>query len=267
MRKIDFAEPGTPEWAAWRASCESAACAIVEQLECGQKPDIVDALYKDQKQFYADISGPFGGRCAYCERVIVSDQYGDMEHYRPKGGVQDEDWSVVEREQGGEKVKHPGYRWLAYDWKNLLFACVSCNRPSIGRQFGKWNRFPVDGQRAWAPGEEADEQPVLLNPCVDDPAEHMTFDSLTGRLVGTSDRGRRTIAILGLNDRSLPALRQKAYRDFEMKFRAIMMKHDDDWPDQLIEARDEILTDFPSVVLRSFDDQKQSYMRGLEALQ
>jgi hypothetical protein len=137
----------------------------------------------------------------------------------------------------------------------------------MGKEFGKWNRFPVEGARAWIPGAEAEEQPVLLNPCVDDPADHMTFDTLNGRLVGTTDRGRRTIGILGLNDRHLPEGRLKAYRDFGMKFNAIMMKQEYDWPEQLKQARDELLTSFTSVIQRAFHDRKEALMQGLESLQ
>lgn len=45
------------------------------------------------------------GKCCYCERM--RDTYGeiDVEHFRPKAGI-------------AEEENHPGYWWLAYKWEN-----------------------------------------------------------------------------------------------------------------------------------------------------
>jgi hypothetical protein len=77
----------------------------------------------------------FHNKCAYCETKAVQ-FYADAEHYRPKASVQ-----VRERDselrpavcalplEGGKarEMKHPGYFWLAYNWRNLLPACKRCN--------------------------------------------------------------------------------------------------------------------------------------------
>ena len=55
-------------------------------------------------------------RLIYCESPVTSTNFGDAEHYRPKKAVTDKKRDTV---QYGV-VPHPGYYWLAYDWRNLL---------------------------------------------------------------------------------------------------------------------------------------------------
>src|SRR5690349_1720738 len=57
----------------------------------------------------------FHGKCAYCESVYRAVDALDIEHYRPKGGVTEDD-------------DHPGYWWLAGVWSNLLPSCPPCNQ-------------------------------------------------------------------------------------------------------------------------------------------
>ena len=115
----------------------------------------------------------FGSKCAYCESSYAETAPPDIEHYRPKGGVEVEG-----------QLEKPGYYWLAADWTNLLPSCIDCNRkrthdfPAAGPELrGKANRFPIGNpnQRAKAPGEEAREQRLLLHPCLDHPEEHLEF--------------------------------------------------------------------------------------------
>jgi hypothetical protein len=113
-------------------------------------------------------------KCAYCESMYGATQPVAVEHWRPKG-------EVIE---GGTRIK-PGYYWLGAAWENLLPSCTDCNSPR--RQIveagetpvlmGKGNHFPlVPGtKRAKRPGQEKDEQPLLLNPEVDDPDQHLEF--------------------------------------------------------------------------------------------
>ncbi len=119
----------------------------------------------------------FHGKCAYCESTYEATQPMDVEHYRPKGGY------VVE--EGGKKLlKQPGYWWLAADWDNLLPSCIDCNRRRTQRfedgeeaSLGKQNLFPLheEGKRAEKPDAEAQERPLLLHPCRDDPAQVLEF--------------------------------------------------------------------------------------------
>lgn len=158
--------------------------------------------------------GPFHAKCAYCEVVIEGNQPGDMEHFRPKKEVRDFDNRIIEKLEGGIRIPHPGYYWLAYDWTNLLLSCNECNRrrtPSGGQQ-GKGSRFPVDGEHGWIPGSEANERHLLLNPMWDDPCEHLSIDE-TGVFVPLTDRGDSTLKLFCLNERGLPDRRARHYQD------------------------------------------------------
>jgi hypothetical protein len=96
---------------------------------------------------------------------------------------------------------------------------MKCNRrlthelsgESQPRVRGKLDLFPLadESQRARAPGEENREQPLLLNPCIDDPAEHLIFATDKARMGmmlprehpqrGPSRKGSESIGIYVLN--------------------------------------------------------------------
>jgi uncharacterized protein (TIGR02646 family) len=82
----------------------------------------------------------------------------DVDHFRPKGKVR-------------EDSAHPGYYWLAFDWRNMRLSCQRANRPRIapGARVagGKSTHFPLlpGGVRAQAPGDDLGrEHPALLDP-------------------------------------------------------------------------------------------------------
>lgn len=82
----------------------------------------------------------------------------DIDHFRPKGKVR-------------EDKAHPGYYWLAFNWKNMRLSCQRANRPRIppGSRVagGKSTHFPLlaTGVRARAPGDNLSlEHPALLDP-------------------------------------------------------------------------------------------------------
>ena len=137
----------------------------------------------------------FHGKCAYCETFYPAVAPVDVEHYRPKGGVNDTD--------------HTGYWWLAMDWENLLPSCIHCNRlnehitPVLSTQLvelrsdhlgfskqrrvttGKGNHFPILGPRATQDSRDCStEYALLLNPCRDDPQEHLAFHVDCEKLIG-----------------------------------------------------------------------------------
>lgn len=109
----------------------------------------------------------FGGKCAYCESNYAGTQPMDVEHWRPKGEVHLDD---------GTKL--PGYHWLAAEWTNLFPSCIDCNRSrtqlDVVEQrevnLGKANQFPVADDRLSGPEDDPSlEEPLLLNPCEEDP--------------------------------------------------------------------------------------------------
>ncbi|WP_127088256.1 endonuclease [Aquabacter cavernae] len=137
----------------------------------------------------------FHGKCAYCEARYEVSGPVDVEHFRPKKGL--------DRDKA-----HSGYWWLAATWTNLLPSCLDCNRRRYQQtpeslsslsglldmqqkkgmrtlRTGKETCFPVSGVRVT--GEPAAhemeialqrEEPLLLDPCSerDDPSQHLRFN-------------------------------------------------------------------------------------------
>ncbi len=150
---------------------------------------VKDALWKTQS-----------ARCCFCERDYES-SHSTVEHFRPKTSAR----------RSADQID-PGYWWLAYDPDNLLFACVVCN--NLKRDwFPLAPRSPVlspdrkKGSRR--------ERPMLLDPRRDDPAAHLTYvwwDRLQSYAIAAlSDRGLKTIEILGLDREALVWLRRRYY--------------------------------------------------------
>jgi uncharacterized protein (TIGR02646 family) len=206
MIHVDPVEPQDVRWTQWR---EEATEATNQLKETGGALPISERLYKACRDL---ILERFHGKCAYCESKVVADQrQGDVEHFRPKGRVTDEEWQIVYVDDQ-KQVKHPGYYWLAYDWHNLFPSCIACNQASSnpdGTRSGKVDRFPVEGERAVKPDDKLEsENALLIDPYVDDPAAHLEFDPETGIVGGKTERGRKTIAILGLNRDGLKEFRK-----------------------------------------------------------
>ncbi len=135
----------------------------------------------------------FHGKCAYCESVLPATETADIDWFRPKASATDLD--------GKTSI---GYWWLAYEWTNLYYCCQLCNRKY------KRNRFPVRHARATSPGADlAAEGAYLIDPCIEDPAEHLSF-GLAGGVEGKTDRGVVSIEILGLSRSDLVAQRKAA---------------------------------------------------------
>jgi uncharacterized protein (TIGR02646 family) len=165
--------------------------------------------YKVIRETHPFLKQLFANKCAYCESSLVG-QAGDIENYRPKGAIEERDG----------KVLREGYWWLAHEWDNLHLACATCNR------LHKRNKFPIAGARAepMTKGVELEkEAPLLLDPCVDDPARFLSF-MLDGTLrpgaiinppgafvKGAShyERAAATIDVLGLNRTDLVAARHR----------------------------------------------------------
>lgn len=149
----------------------------------------------------------FNKKCAYCEFNYAAGGPEDVEHFRPKGGV------VIDG-----KLAQPGYYWLAAEWSNLLPSCIDCNRKRT-KEFadgaaggsGKANLFPVaDESRRWRSHRGKNrEEPLLLNPCDDDPEVHLEFldkGLVRAALDGTgipSKKGETSIEIYGLKRHDL----------------------------------------------------------------
>lgn len=245
MRRIPRRPPSSAVWKRWISDCSKAADDLVQRVARGEQP-AVGNLYRRKSiknEYFLAPGPPFYGKCAYCEAPIRDFQHGDVEHFRPKAGVTDENGGPVFLldEHGnalldadGKPVKHPGYYWLAYEWTNLLPSCTKCNQNDVrqGRRIGKHTRFPVAGRHAQRPEEVAQEKPLLINPLSDqedaDPGHHLVIDTKTGLMGHRTPRGQACLDILGLNVRDqLVEDRKKACREVEaLWFRLFNTRHD-----------------------------------------
>lgn len=136
--------------------------AIEQHRQGGKKP--ADALWKKYNKPYVKttLREMFHDKCAYCESKVTHVDYPHIEHYRPK----------------------KRYPERTFDWQNLLLACSICNGAAH-----KGDHFPLD--------ESDEDKPLLLNPCEDDPDQHLRFEQ--ARLVSLSNRGQETVRLLSLN--------------------------------------------------------------------
>jgi uncharacterized protein (TIGR02646 family) len=135
-------------------------------------------------------------KCIFCEGFVPAQSHGDVEHFRPKNGVK-------ELANGRKLLKT--YWWLAYDWSNYWASCAKCN------QAFKKNLFPLalDGVRALKPEDDlAVEKPLLIDPDVDDPRDHLIFNQEEIFPRDGSTRGKATIEICGLDREELVELRR-----------------------------------------------------------
>ncbi|WP_127462291.1 MULTISPECIES: HNH endonuclease [Burkholderia] len=184
-----------------------------------KSPEVVEALEK-----------LFHGKCAYCESKYTAVGPVDVEHFRPKGGVE-------------EAPEHQGYWWLASDWKNLLPSCLDCNRrrrhriATLGMTLaqltgarresrGKKNSFPIAGVRAFAPADDwPGEDPLLIDPTSTDPASHMAWpvDGSLSVVVPVSNhgvedpKGAATIYTFALNRQRLVEERTRVLNAIRMQ--------------------------------------------------
>jgi uncharacterized protein (TIGR02646 family) len=126
-------------------------------------------------------------KCCYCEAKFCAAYYGDIEHFRPKGGFQ---------QSKLHKIEKPGYYWLAYNWDNLYFSCALCN------QKHKKNFFPLKDPASRVRCHKDDlrkEEPLLLDPGGTEPEQHISFRAEIAYAIDSSPEGCESIELLGLN--------------------------------------------------------------------
>ena len=218
MIRISFKEPRTVAWKNWRRRSEAAQAALDLEYASGRVGKISNKLYREQKELYLGLNGPFHGKCAYCESLIAANHPGDIDHFRPKNGVTVDSLIITVNDGKKRSVPHPGYYWLAYNYRNLLPACEDCNRPNKGKSggllIGKWNNFPVKGFRAEHPGDEKKERPLLINPVTAGRMieQHLTFNA-QGVVEYWTTEGKTCCDVFGLNIRqALVQERMEAYQ-------------------------------------------------------
>lgn len=120
-----------------------------------------------------------GGR-ARC--MYCEDSLGtDIDHFQPK-------------------KTHPS---SAFRWSNYLLACSHCNSNL------KRSSFPTN----------AAGQPLLIDPTIDDPSNHLRLDPVLGELTSRSVEGNTSINVFGLNREHLIQGRSDAWLALEVLIR------------------------------------------------
>jgi uncharacterized protein (TIGR02646 family) len=185
-------------------------------------------VYSDS-QLAAALGAIFETKCAYCESDFGHVTSKHVEHFRPKAEI------IIEGQP-----RRRGYFWLACDWDNLLVSCPDCN---VGREhkvfgqeepvkLGKGNQFPLADEkkraRNQAPIEKEEPVRLLLNPCIDDPELHLTYDE-KGLVYPRKDandnlspQGEASISVYGLQRWKLVDRRQNALKDLMEKVDDLM---------------------------------------------
>lgn len=134
-----------------------------------------------------DLIKCFHQKCAFCETLLGTT--GMVINFRPKAGV-------FGRNKKDFYPLH--YGWLALEWSNLYYSCSVCRKSK--NQF-----FPIEGERA-AFGENGqellNEKPLLLDPCYDNPNEHLAFEK-DGKVTPLTSKGDTTIRTFNLNRSNL----------------------------------------------------------------
>jgi hypothetical protein len=256
MRPVKF-DPATLDdatkkqwWADWTSDASAATLkAIVAWEEWLVKRDTPEFDYKFQDRIWKQLKtwlleNAFHFKCAYCEAPLDLDRYfGDAEHFRPKGQVtyQDDNGKKIRAKctlLSGEQINHPGYFWLAYNWKNLVPACSFCNSGDAkvdqfpARKYFLARRLTTSEKKALqqepmvSPADpdicyldpadlDALEDPYLLNPLnVSEerkPQKHLRF-GIAGKVVAldSSPYGAESIRVYKLTRERLRIRRQEA---------------------------------------------------------
>ncbi len=141
---------------------------------------------------WSDIKGVYmklqHNKCAYCERVLGSQQFGkiehDVEHFRPKNAVKAWPTAKMKTSRGlnypfstGDAADN-GYYLLAYHILNYTTACKTCNTSL------KSSYFPISGARNISSSDSRklkQEAAFLLYPLGsldEDPEALITFEGV-----------------------------------------------------------------------------------------
>lgn len=251
-------------WTEWRKRADAATDKVIDAFEkwLEDKPgapfqfSFNSEIWKDLKDWL--LENVFHDKCAYCEREI-SGYYGDAEHYRPKGAVkrrgqngafEEPECDLLDPALGVlARQGHPGYFWLAYDWRNLVPSCVFCNSgQGKNERFENANAYvgmmKLDPAAVEAMAVEArprmsrkwpgyyyltpqmlddQEQPLLLNPLnasgVRNPRKHLRFGVRgTVAALDASVQGSMSIEVFQLKKEKLRQERQRAQESFRDRY-------------------------------------------------
>jgi uncharacterized protein (TIGR02646 family) len=142
-------------------------------------------------------------KCCYCESAFTGTSYGDVEHFRPKAAY---------NPGLNLPLSYPGYFWLAYEWRNLLFSCQICNQ-----QFKKNHFALLDEDKRAKPLTNVavllQEGQLLIDLCQENPEDHVTFQNEVVRPKAGSLRGEYMIKVYGLDRPVLVEERERRFKE------------------------------------------------------
>jgi len=232
------------DFAAWKkkARSETAKAIWAKRRKEAYDFDAHRPIWGAMKDYLRVL---FHGKCAYCDAKFETVAWGDVEHYRPKKKVTDEN---------GDPIDHPGYYWLAYDLDNLLPSCQLCNQAK-----GKANRFPLrDETKRLSKPSRSDrlntEEPLLFNAYLHEPTAHLEFvpgknDKAFGTVRGIDDIGTTTEAVYDLNREPLIEARRKEQNSARARIKEALILEDPGVISQLMRDCLEGRAEFSAAVL------------------
>ena len=186
------------------ANCSAFDSSPYDYLNGNKTFDFDSSIYGAKAVKNALIKAQYQ-KCCCCESRVTQVAFGDVEHFRPKGGF---------RQDKDDPLGRPGYYWLAYKWKNLYFSCQICN------QRFKRNLFPLSSpaHRARSHNDDvAQENPLFIDPGAMDPAEFISFRDEYPYAIDGNAIGKTTIEALGLDREAL----NESRRDYLQQLKLI----------------------------------------------
>lgn len=203
------------------------------------------------------LKGLYKNKCAYCEKYCYDPE---VEHFRPKGQV-----------TGDQRLAN-GYYWLCYEWTNLLPSCHECNKVNA-----KGTKFPIKGirqitypvtgnppvfdstQNVYESNYLTTEDPYYIHPeyCNNFWA-HFDFER-SGKIVGISDYGTRTIADLKLDDEDRNGWRREIYESYFNRLLRLIRRYKRSINPISNEIFTEELDDIVSEIVFDSEDETLSY--------
>lgn len=131
----------------WQKKAQELTDELLK-LDPNKRDDFIEKSREESwadEKFLTALRKIAGNKCWYSE-VILNGADPNIDHFRPKGRVREVDNNSLIATGG----KSPGYWWLAFEPKNFRLACMHANQRRVDEKTegGKWNYFPVQGNRA-----------------------------------------------------------------------------------------------------------------------
>ena len=205
------------------AGLVSSSCQAQRQKALTEKAKHEFSGYHYRDSTIETLRKIYKYKCGYCETHESAGASLRVDHYRPKAGVKD-------------VPDNNGYYWLAYEWSNLVLSCEKCN----GR---KLHNFPLqqEDDRVTEPplgvngiptidSCRADraillaERPLLLNPELDNPDEHLMFLP-NGTIEAKTEKGVKSIELYFLERDQLITDRKRMTDDVVEKLKKHLLKY------------------------------------------